>query len=139
MLCVEKITVAPFVAQGQKLLFQEVGVDGSNPEKGSSKISRRGSCSTVTMNCTFWAMPFESSSSTFLSHHSGFRTSRTTFSRAMASRRESPLQPGEEEGLFAHLHLLVEAALLGEVADAVDVFGGDLVPVEEDAARCRAR
>ena len=34
-------------------------------------------------------------------------------------------------GLLPYLHLLVEAPLLGEVADAVDVVGDDRVAVEE--------
>ena len=40
---------------------------GSNPLNGSSKISISGSCRTVVMNCTFWAIPLDNSS-TFRSH-----------------------------------------------------------------------
>ena len=69
MLCVEKITVAPLSRSPRISSFSRLALMGSKPEKGSSKISSLGSWSTVTMNCTFWAMPFESSS-TFLSHHS---------------------------------------------------------------------
>ena len=65
---------------------------GSKPEKGSSKISSSGRCSTVTMNCTCWAMPFESSS-TRLSHQFSIpKRANHSFSRAVASRRESPLR-----------------------------------------------
>ena len=58
--------------------------------------------------------------------------------RGRLAARE-PLEAGEEEGLLAHLHLLVEAALLGQVADAADIFGGDVAPVEEDAAAVGGR
>jgi hypothetical protein len=37
-------------------------------ENGSSKTSKSGSCSTVMINCTFCAIPFDSSSS-FRFHH----------------------------------------------------------------------
>ena len=44
------------------------------------------------MNCTFWAMPFESSS-TFLSHQLVMPNfSNHSRSRCVASRRESPFR-----------------------------------------------
>ena len=69
MLCVEKMIVAPLSHSASISSFSRLALIGSKPEKGSSKISSSGSCSTVTMNCTFWAMPFDNSS-IFLSHQS---------------------------------------------------------------------
>ena len=92
MLCVEKMIVAPLSRRARISSLSRLALIGSKPEKGSSKISSSGSWSTVTMNCTFWAMPFESSS-TFLSHHvsmPNFPNHR--FSRTTASRRESPFR-----------------------------------------------
>ena len=68
MLWVEKMTVEPLSRKPRISSFKRLALIGSKPEKGSSKISSSGSCSTVTMNCTFWAIPFESSS-TLRSHH----------------------------------------------------------------------
>jgi len=67
ILCVEKITVAPLSRSSSISLFNKLALIGSKPLKGSSKISSSGSCNIVTMNCTFCAIPFDSSS-TFLSH-----------------------------------------------------------------------
>ena len=49
------------------------------------------------------------------------------------------LETGEEDGLFADLHLLVETPFLGQIADAVDVVGSDLPVAEQHAARVGRR
>ena len=65
---------------------------GSNPENGSSNMSSFGRWSTVTMNCTFCAMPFDSSS-IFLSHQSEMpNLSNHRLSCVVASAFESPLR-----------------------------------------------
>ena len=92
MLWVEKMIVAPLSRRARISSFKRLALMGSNPEKGSSKISNSGSCNTVTINCTFWAIPFESSS-TFLSHHDSMPNfSNHTFSPFSASRRERPFR-----------------------------------------------
>ena len=92
MLCVEKITVDPLSRRARISSLRRLALIGSKPEKGSSKISSSGSWSTVTMNCTFWAMPFESSS-TFLSHQFSMPNLRNQLlSRVTASRRGRPFR-----------------------------------------------
>ena len=43
-----------------------------------------------------------------------------------------PLQAGEEDGLFAHFHLFIQTALLGQIADAIDILRLDFAAVEDD-------
>ena len=91
MLWVEKTIVAPASRSARISFLSRLALTGSKPLNGSSKISNSGSCSTVTMNCTFWAIPLLSSS-TFLSHQPAMPNfSNHRFSRSVASRLESPL------------------------------------------------
>ena len=76
------------------------------------------------MNCTFCCMPRESSS-IFASPQSlsavlSAKRSIHSSMRRSASFAAEPLELGEEAKDAAHLHLLVESALLGEIADAVE-------------------
>lgn len=90
MLWVENITVAPFCFSSRISFLRSSALTGSKPLNGSSKMSSSGSWSTVVMNWTFCAMPFESSS-TFLFHHDSISNfSNQYFSRLSASVLESP-------------------------------------------------
>ena len=92
MLCVEKIIVAPLSRRARISPLSRFALMGSKPENGSSKISSLGSWSTVAMNCTFWAIPLESSL-TFLSHQLSMPNfSNHTFSLQVASLRDNPLR-----------------------------------------------
>ena len=50
-----------------------------------------------------------------------------------------PFELGQVDGLLADLHLLIKAALFGQVADVVDVFGARGVAVEAHLARVGRR
>ena len=90
MLWVENITVAPLSLSSRISRLSNSAFTGSNPLKGSSKIRSFGSCSTVVMNWTFCAMPFDSSS-TFLSHHDSISNfSNQYFRRFSASVLDRP-------------------------------------------------
>ena len=66
ILCEEIIMVLPRAFISSNSCLMSSTFTGSKPEKGSSKINRSGSCKTVQMNCTFCAIPLESSSIRFL-------------------------------------------------------------------------
>lgn len=90
MLWVEKITVAPLFFSSKISFLSSSAFMGSNPLNGSSNISSSGSWSTVVMNWTFCAIPFDSSS-TFLFHHVSISNfSNQYFSRLSASVLDSP-------------------------------------------------
>ena len=156
MTCVLKITVLPRRLSSTTASLSACALIGSRPLNGSSRITRSGSCSSVAMNCTFCCMPRDSSS-TFASPQSlSARREAEPLepfvdARAPRSRALHAFELGEEQQHAAHLHLLVEAALFGQVADAVEhaersVFGrpkSEIVPgvgrddVEDHADRRR--
>ena len=60
----------------------------------------------------------------------------------MRSRRVAPadaLELGEEQQHAANLHLLVETALFGQIADAVDDAARSVFGCAEERDRCRSR
>ena len=65
MSCVEKITVVPLRLSVSTASLSASILSGSSPVKGSSSTSSFGRAITAEMNCTFWAMPFESASHRF--------------------------------------------------------------------------
>ena len=91
ILWVENITVAPLFLSSMISFLRSSAFMGSKPLNGSSKMRSSGSWSTVVMNWTFWAIPFDSSS-TFLSHHDSISNfSNQYFRRLSASVLDRPL------------------------------------------------
>ena len=90
MLCVDRMMVAPSSRNRRISERMSSAFTGSKPEKGSSRIISEGLCTTVVMNCTFWAMPLESSSTFFF--HQSWMPKRTnhSFSSRVASRTVMP-------------------------------------------------
>ena len=86
------------------------------------------------MNWIFCCMPLESSS-VFLSSASAISMrSAQSMARLRASSAREPVQLAEENQLIDDLHLLVEAALLGQIADAVQALALEGLSEEADAA-----
>ena len=92
MLCVENITVAPRSLRPRISSFRRLAFMGSKPENGSSKIKSLGSCTTVDINCTFWAIPFDRSST--LRVHQSAISKRLNHARSLfsASRLSRPFR-----------------------------------------------
>ena len=83
--------VAPLFFSSMISFLRSSAFMGSKPLNGSSKMRSSGSWSTVVMNWTFWAIPFDSSS-TFLSHHDSISNfSNQYFRRLSASVLDRPL------------------------------------------------
>jgi hypothetical protein len=55
--------------------------------------------------------------------------------RLRASSGEQPVQLAEEDQLVDDLHLLIEAALLGQIADPLQAAAGEGLLEEADASR----
>ena len=92
MLWVLSITVVPSSRSRRISPRISSALMGSKPLKGSSRISSLGRCSTVVMNCTFWAMPLLSSS-TFLFHHEPMsQRSNHSLMRLVASALSMPFR-----------------------------------------------
>ncbi len=123
----------PLVAQGQNLLFQEVGIDRVESREGLIEDQQLG------------LVQHRDDKLHLLGHTLRELLDLLVPPRLDAELLEPHLQPlqciaarktleaGKEEGLFAHLHLLIKAALLGQVADAIDIFGLQL-PIAEQYA-----
>ena len=129
----------PLVAQSQYLVFQQVGVDGVESRKGfvedqqlgfvehrDDELHLLGHALRELLDLLVPPVLNAEPDEPLLQPHDGF-----------AARKS--LETGEEDGLFAHLHLFIEAALLGEIADAVDIFRGDFAVAEQHAARIGRR
>ncbi len=91
MLCVENIIVAPLCLRESICSLSISALIGSNPENGSSNMSSRGPCTTVTMNWTFWAIPLLNSSILRPHHSSMPNFSNHLRSRTVASALDRPL------------------------------------------------
>ena len=80
-----------------------------------------GSCSRVAMNWIFCCMPLESSS-TFLPTQSAMpRRVAHCSERRFASASAQSLESAKKHEVLEHLHLLIEAALFGHIANALEV------------------
>ena len=88
------------------------------------------------MNCTFCDMPFDSAC-TFLSAVADSPRRASHESASRARRRGARPSARRSSGAAADRHLLVEAALLGQVADAV--VRRDRTAVAENVDRAAVR
>ena len=121
----------PAVAQPQNLLFEQIGVDRVEARKGFVEDQQFGFVQ-------------HRDDELYLLRHS----LRQLLDATVPPRRDvepvephpqaahglgtrQPFEPCEKERLLAHLHLLVEAALLGQVTDALHVGGRERPSVEE--------
>ena len=129
----------PFVAQSQDFVFQQVGVDGVESRKRfvedqqlgfvehrDDELHLLGHALRELFDLLVPPLLNAEFDEPLLQPHDGF-AARKTFEAC------------EEDGLFADLHFLVKPALLGEIADAVDIFRGDLAVAEQHAARIGRR
>ena len=134
MRCVEKRIVFPFAFCSSTISRRTFALIGSSPENGSSRMIRSGSWRTAATNWIFCCIPFDRFS-TFRSIHP---RSPEPVEPALDARREDrgarePAKLGEEGEDAAHGHLLVEAALLRQVADPAQRLGtGGEVAEERD-------
>ena len=106
----------PAVAQPQNFLFEQIGVDRVEARKGFVEDQQFGFVQLLdaTVPPRRDVEPVEPHPQA--AHGLGTR---------------QPFEPCEKERLLAHLHLLVEAALLGQVTDALHVGGRERPSVEE--------
>lgn len=130
MLWVEKMTVAPLVAQGEYLLFQHVGVDGVESAERFVEDEQLGFVQDGDDELELLRHA--------LAQFAHFLVPPVFYAEFL----EPHLQPGgrfsagetfelcEIDGLFAHLHLFVESAFLRQIAYLVDVLRSEFAAVE---------
>ena len=97
----------------------------SRPVSGSSRMIRRGSCTSAPASATFWRMPLENPSQR--SCRCGSRPSETRSSRAEDSDSvgiDAP-EAGDESEIFQRRQLVVDHRLVGNPGH--DLLGGDRV------------
>ena len=114
-----KMIVAPLSPATQDFVFQQIGVDRVG-RSSSSKISSSGSCRIVTMNCTFWAMPFRSSS-TFTSPLLDAEPDEPCFQPH--DSRGAKAETGRKTACSPTFICPYKTPFLGQISDAVDVVG----------------
>ena len=107
---------------------------GSRPLKGSSMMMSSGSCRSAAMNWIFCCMPLESSS-VFLGMASVISMLLAPDVGALGGGGGvEAVELAEEDELVDDLHLLVEAALFGQIADAMKVLAVEGLVEELDRA-----
>ena len=79
MSCVLKTMVVPLAETSRIASRSTSALTGSRPENGSSRITSWGRETTAAMNCTFWAMPFESASMASHPARGAIRLGRSTW------------------------------------------------------------
>ena len=92
---------------------------GSRPENGSSRMTSSGCAMTVEMNWIFCDIPFESAFDLLRLPVSEPESSEPVVDRGARRPPGQPLQRGVVEEQPLDGHLLVEAPLFRQVADAV--------------------
>ena len=130
MSCVLKTTVVPRRRISRTASLSASALTGSRPEKGSSRIRSAGLVMTEATNWTFCDMPFERASIFFSPQPCmPMRAIQSSMDGIELGDRPALQLPVVAEQA-AHGHLLIEAALLGQVADAI--AGGRGVAGAED-------
>ena len=124
MMCVLKITVLPRRLSSSTASLSACALIGSRPLNGSSRMTSSGSCSSVRDELHLLlhaARQLVDLRVAPVLVAAGETESRQPLvdARVGDARLES-LELGEEQQHAAHLHLLVEAALFGQIADAVE-------------------
>ena len=135
--CVENSTVAPRRCSARIRSFSSRVLTGSRPLNGSSRIKRSGSWMIAARIWIFCDMPFESSSQRFPSTPLRPMRSIAACTRSRRPRSGDALQARDEREIRGDLHLAIEAALLGQVADAVLRLERRRVPEHAQLARVR--
>src|SRR5262249_9968352 len=135
MMCVLNTTVLPRRFSSRMASFSACALIGSRPLNGSSRMTRSGSCSSVAMNCTFCCMPRDSSSTLASPLFFPRRREPDRLDLFAAAGRARPRAPpfalGEKQQAPPHLHLLIETALLGQIADLIQHLAIGVRPAEE--------
>ena len=135
----ENSTVAPRRASPTSTLDSASTATGSRPENGSSSISTSGSWSSALISWTRCWLPSDRSSSCRRPDRRGRARRASGGPRGRATLRSMPRSCAEEAQLLGDLHRRVEAALLGQVAEAAAHLEVDRPAVEAHAARRRGR
>ena len=119
MSCVLNTMVFPSRRNWSTASLSASAFTGSSPLNGSSRITSSGSATTLAMNWTFCAMPFDSAS-IFLSRP-GLESERAqpALGCAVHVRRRASLQPPVVTEQSPDRHLLVKPALFRQVAHAI--------------------
>ena len=114
---VEKMTVAPPAAARRISSSSRPWLTGSRPEKGSSRISRRGRLTTAVASWTFCAMPLDNLSMVDLGVGAEAEAVEQRHPLGPRVGRRHALEAAEISDRVDRRHLPVEAALLGQEAD----------------------
>ena len=120
MMCVEKSTVAPRRCSSSTRSRSSRWFTGSRPLNGSSRISRSGRWIDRGDELHLLLHPLRQLLAPLvLARRRGPRAPATRLTRAATSAPSRPFSVRHVDEELADAHLLVEAALLGQVADPV--------------------
>ena len=118
--------------QRNNRVLEHFHIQRIEPGKGSSSTSSLGRATTAEMNCTFWAMPFESVSIRSSSPVGQVETLEPLIDFAAAVAES--FEPGVIGQKIADLHPLVQPAFLGQVAHAIVGHPASLASQHADPA-----
>ena len=127
------------VAQRQDFVFQQIGVDRVEARERLVEDQQLGFVQDRDDELHLLGHAFRKFLHLLVPPLLDAETDEPLFEPRDGFAARKALEAGEEDGLFADLHLLVETPFLGQIADAVDVVGSDLPVAEQHAARVGRR